>query len=167
MHCYFWEIVFEDGFHLRKFDSDGNEYLIKKDIPKTCYYIAANGQPAIDFNKNIWENLERVHGRAIEAAWIAFDLETKLKAQAKNRTLNIRIPTKGPAFRTKIPVGYFPYVHVSVGIDTQVTMTGGDLKVVAAKGQVAKLFLGYIPRQGTVNPGLIDEINISPTEAAA
>lgn len=160
IHCFYWQIRFEDGFVLSKFDENGNELDFKKDIPASCWY-EREGRPCIDFNKNIFEKFEMVHGRAVAAYWIPFTRELQKKIAIKQPSMRVELPENSIPYKVDIPNGFFAYVQMKINMKIGVTIQGQPVK---GSGFVGTLLLGYIPRPGTESLGELNEIHVRITE---
>lgn len=159
-HYFYWQIKFQDGFVLSKFDAEGNELDFKKNIPANCWY-EVDGNPAIDFTRNVYANYEAEHGRATEVSWIAFSKELKQKIAIKQPTMKIRILKTPVPFTKKIPEGYFPYVKSDIKLDVQVTR---GFSPVSGKGEMVSIYLGYMPKYPDLPNGKIEQINLTVEE---
>lgn len=158
-HIFYWKIKFEDGTTLSQFGEDGKEYDLKSQIPGHCWYEdRQTGRTCIDFTKNIFEILEKTHGRIVEASWNPFTEELLQKAQQMQPELNAQVVKNAIAYKKAIPAGFFPYIHKTIGIEVTASINGDGTP---ARGYTAALFLGYIPRSGTASQGQIDKINLT------
>jgi hypothetical protein len=154
---FYWKIRFEDGTILAQFDDEGNEYDLKSSIPEHCWYTQ-EGRTCIDFTKNIFEKLEKIHGRIVEASWNPFTDELLAKAKAKQPQLAVQLLKNAVSYKKAIPTGFFPYIHRTVAIEVAATISGHGTP---ARGYTASLFLGYLPRPGIESQGQIDRINLT------
>lgn len=166
---YYWFAEFEDGFVIKQFDKNGNEYHLK-DIgdPKVVMGIDAEGKKYFKPNENYFTLLENDHGRTIKIGWMPFDEKLAKKVLKKNKTVDIKVQKDIPLLYKNVPTECFGFVmqvnHIDVTTGPKCTNCGDKLvpkndvpwckhcqtirMPEISKARVGQLVIRIIPREG-------------------
>lgn len=142
IHLYYWSVEFKDGYSLSQFDRDGNEITVKDFTPNK--YVNQDG--SLKSNSNVFENLEKIHGRVTKAGWYPFTAEFGATCMTKQPNLRVGVHKElSPIERQVDETFYSTYFLKNVTIKYGITNTGEQIPLDQVQSAV---HIGLFPREG-------------------
>ena len=141
VQLYYWSVEFNDGYSFSQFDREGNEIHPKNFCPNQ--YLK-DGK--IQENCNVFENLEKIHGRVVKAGWYPFTAEFAATCMIKQPNLRIAIqkdlsPIEKEVNETFYSTYFLKNVSIKYGLSP-------DKREVPIDQFQSAIHIGLFPRDG-------------------
>jgi hypothetical protein len=142
VHLYYWSVEFKDGYSLSQFDRQGNEISVRDFTPNK--YL--NEDRTIKQNANVFENMEKIHGRVTKVGWYPFTAEFGATCMMKQPNLRVGVHKElSPIERSVDETFYSTYFLKNVSIKYGLTATAQEIPLEQYQSAV---HIGLFPREG-------------------